>query len=211
MKGLVRCCALIAVISISVVGPASAGSITYTSTFSNRFPGPAIPQFDSALGELLEVQATVTGFVSGTFETIPAVTSATYNLRVGASLTSGEGGFPFASLGVANSSTPFSGGTGGLFFLGGGFTLTRELTSEFGPFVGNGQIGLSLDVSQFLTDKIPENANAFLLFASVGGTLTVTYSFAVPEPPGVIMAGTAGLLGLGCWLWRRKLLSSRQP
>jgi hypothetical protein len=209
MKGLVRCCALIALVSVSAVGPGRAGSITYTANFSNRTPPPAIPQFDSALGQLIDVEATVTGGVGGTFETIPAVTSGTYNLYVGASLTSGEGGLPFVSLGAANSSTPFSGGTGGVLFLGGSFTVSRDLTSELGPFYGNKKIGLSLDVSQFLTDKIPDDAYAYLAYASGGGTLTVTYTFAVPEPPGAIMAGTAAMVGLGCWLWRRKPLALR--
>jgi hypothetical protein len=202
MKGLVRCCALFVIVSVTAIGPGRAGSITYTSTFSNRLTGPAIPQFDSSLGQLLDVEATVKGFVSGTFEAVPAVTSGTYNLFVGASLTSGQGGFPFVSLGAAHSSTPFSGGTGGLLFLGGDFTVSRDLTSDLGPFNGKGQIGLSLDVSQFVSDRMPGDANALLIFASGGGTLTVTYGFAVPEPPSAIMAGIASLIGLGCWLWR---------
>jgi hypothetical protein len=126
-------------------------------------------------------------------------------------LTSGSGGFPLVPLGASNSSTPFSDATGGLLFLGGDFTVWRDITSELGPFYGNGQIGLSLDVSQFLTDKTPPDALAFLVGASGGGTLTVTYTFAVPAPPGIVMASTAGFIWLGCWLWCRKAFSSWQP
>ncbi len=206
-----RCCALIVAVSITAIGPARAGSLTYTSNFSNRLPGPAIPQFDSAHGQLLDVEATVAGFVSGTFGTIPAVTSGSYNLYVGASLTSGVEGIPFVSLGAVHSSTSFSGATGGLLFLGGDFTLSQDIASGLGFFYGNGQIGLNLDVSQFLTDKTPADANAILVFASGGGTLTVTYNFAVPEPPGMLMAGIASLTGLSCWLWRRTHLSFLSP
>jgi hypothetical protein len=211
MRDFVRCCALIVIISVSAFGQAYAGSITYTSPFSNRFGGPAVPQFDSSRGALLDVEATVTGFVDGVFETIPTLASATYNLYVGASLTSGEGGFPFVPLGASNSSTPYTGSLSDPLFVGGAFTVFRDLTSDLGPFYGNGQIGLSLDVIQFLTDKIPEDAYAYLLYASGGGTLTVTYTFTLPEPPGVVMAGTAAVIGWGFWRWRRKPVSSRHP
>jgi hypothetical protein len=202
MKGLVRSCALFVVVSITAMGTGRAGSITYTANFSNRLPPPAVPQFDPAFGQLVDVETTVTGTIVGEFETIPTLTSATYVLTIVVYLTNEPSGFPFVELGLSKSSTTYSGSLTDPLFVSGGFSVSTDLTSQLGPFYGTGQVGLALSGAQALTDLSPAGAFAHSIGGSYSGNETITYNFVAPEPPGVIMAGTAALIGLGCWLRR---------
>ena len=211
MKGLVRCCALVVIVSVSAIGQTTAGSITYTANFSDRLPPPAIPQFDSALGQLVDVEATVAGHISEEFETNPTLTSATYVLNVGVFLTNATSGFPFVFLGGSRSSTTYSGSLSDRLFVSGGFSAATDLTSQFGPFYGTGQIGLSFDAAGALTDIAPAGAYVYPITGSYSGTETITYHFVALEPPGATMAATASLIGLGCWLWRASVLGSGRP
>jgi hypothetical protein len=171
--------------------------------FNNRLPIPAIPQFDPALGQLLDVQATVTGDFSVEFQSTSTLTSVTSVFSVLVSLTREPSGFPFVVLGGSRSSTTYTGGLGNPFFVEGGFSVSNDLTTQLDPFYGKGQIGLSLDVNQSLTDLVPVGSHASPITGSSSGTETITYTFTAPEPAGVIMAGTAALFGLACWLRHR--------
>jgi hypothetical protein len=203
MKGLVRSCALIVVVSISSIGPGRAGSITYTASYSAHSGGPVIPQFDSALGQLLDVEATVTGSLTEWFQAYPTFASATYFLGAQVDLTREPSGFSFVTLGVSNSSTTYSGSLPGLLIVTGDYAVSTVLTSQLEPFYGTGQIGLVVFLFPFLSEVSPSGSIFGPIEAFGSGTETITYNFVVPEPHGLIMAGTAALVGLACWLRRR--------
>jgi hypothetical protein len=205
MKGLVRCCALIVVVSITPIGSGWAGSITYTVNYNNELPIPPIPQFDSALGQLLNVEVSVVGSDTGLYLATPTVTSATYYLAVDVDLIIPSNGFSVVTLPVGGSTTrtPYSGGDPGFLTVTGGYSVGVDLTSHLEPFYGTGQIGLSLLEFAALIDLSPSDAYASAIRGYDSGTETITYNFIAPEPPGFIMAGTAALVGLACWLRRR--------
>src|SRR4051794_31401897 len=79
MRVPVRCCALILLIFLSLIGQGSAGSITYTVEFNNFVPVPPIPLFmDSPGVNLYEVDVTATGSTTWTVAVTPAQSSGTY-------------------------------------------------------------------------------------------------------------------------------------
>jgi hypothetical protein len=208
MKGLVRCCALIVLVSVTLIGSAKAGSITYTVNYNNELPIPPIPQFDPALGQLLDVEASVVGSDTALYVSTSNVTGATYYLAVNAYLLSG---FSVVSIGGSMSRTTYSEFDPFRIVVTGDYSASADLTSQLEPFYGTGQIGLKLIEFADLTDVSPSGANVFAVKGFDSGTETITYNFVAPEPPGLIMAGTAALVGLGCWLRRRKALSFQQP
>jgi hypothetical protein len=201
MKGLVRCCA--AIVVVSLVGSSEAGSITYTVNYTSEWGIPPIPQFDPALGQLLDVEVTIVGTDVAMYQTSPNLTSATYYLTVNAYLAS-------MSVGGAMASTTYSGDLGFNLNVSADYFSSVDLTSQLEPFYGTGQLFLKLIEFAGLAELSPSDAFAFGIRGFDSGTETITYNFVAPEPPGVIMAGTAALIGLGCWLRRRKALSFRQ-
>src|SRR3954467_14456143 len=102
MKGLVRCCALIVVVSITAIVPGRAGSITYTANFNNRLPLPALPGFDSSLGQLTQVDLDITVAASGFWSTQETpVSSGTFHILFEALV---DGNY----VGSAQTSDPFT-------------------------------------------------------------------------------------------------------
>jgi hypothetical protein len=194
---------LIVVISIMPTGASWAGSITYTVNYDNRSGIPPIPQFDPALGQLIDVEASVTGSDTALYFSTSPVTSATYYVAVDPVLTSG---FSFIDMGESFSRATYAGFDPGPLVVTGGYSVSADLTSLLESFYGTGQIGMILIEFEKLIDISPSDAEVVLVRGFDSGTETITYNFIAPEPPGLVMAGTAGLIGLGCWLWRRKPL-----
>ena len=158
---------------------------------------PTIPQFDPALGQLLDVQATFTGDFSVEFEATPTLTCATFELFVGVSLAREPKRFSLRlPRGHRDSSTTYTGGLGNPFFVEGGFSISNDLTTQLDPFYGKRQLGLFFDANQSLTDLVPVGSLVLPNRGSDSGTVTIIYTFTVPDPPGVVMAGTAAPFGV---------------
>jgi hypothetical protein len=205
MKGLVRCCALILVVSITAIVPGRAGSITYTANFGRMLPMPTLPGFDTSITDLDEVDFKVTGFVSGFWlSEVSPIASGTFNLDAETLLNNVDVGF-------SQTAAPFSYPAPQIFlFLDATFAVDSVLTSDLSMFYAPQTMTLSLLLNYYFTDIDP-GVYPVGEISSWGGTETLTYIYGVPEPSGASMAGTASLIGLAFWLWRRMHLSSRQP
>jgi hypothetical protein len=182
------------VLACVLCAPAKAASITYTVTFTNFDPVPAIPQYQELFGMTLnEVDVTVTGSTSWSATVDPGLSSGTYEPDAQMGL-SASGGIPLGSS-AHNFAFAFTSPQTSLT-LTNSLSFTDQFTSGLTPFIGSGSYyPIGTQSHKFLSTEpllqSQTNTGVFALFE-----YDVTYSFTAPEPPASVLLAT-GLVFLG--------------
>jgi hypothetical protein len=185
-----------------------AASITYTVQLDSKTQPGMFPQWDGTLGPLNEVDFSATG-QAGTELAVNSTDplSGTYRDDLAFALIDPKlNVYPLADFRTTGS---FSAPNASYVDIGQTFNVSSVIPAS-SQFLGTGMFNLQVGYSAAITSPsvFASSRSSFAV-----GSATVTYVYgltqAVPEPPSAVLAVTAAVVGLGCWLFRRRRLSGR--
>lgn len=197
-----------------VVTATAAGATTTLTTNSTLAPGSIpvqitniggtplgtpLPAFETFIG------VTSTGTATTTTGTIEQLFSGTIAIT---SLPGGTGG-NFLTATFTNATLFGLAGGGSASLVGSRPPQNVTFTSNFAPIIpliaGNPPENFSISFSNIIPGLTMTGSTIAGFTAQNAGTFaTGTATNVIPEPSGIVMAGTAMLASLGCFGWRRR-------